>query len=91
MTRCNSTMTARPNPAGILEPVRKSRLLSFAALFALCLPLQGCFTTGLWSSDLNGREKAYLTVVSLTLDVVTLPLQLAVLDSANHHHHHHCR
>ncbi len=75
-------MNDRPNPAGILEPVRKSRLLSLAALFALCLPLQGDNPTGRWSSDLNERENACLKDVSLTQDVVTVPLQLAVLDRA---------
>ena len=64
------------------------RLLAGAALLALCLPLQSCFTTGLWTSDLSDRGKASLTPLALTLDVVTLPAQLAFLEGRGHHHHH---
>ncbi len=66
-------------------------ILATVGLF-LCMSLQSCFTTGLWASDIRGEHKAILTPVSLALDVVTLPAQLAVVDhSAHGRRHHHDR
>ena len=59
---------------------RKNRLAALAGLLLLCLPMQSCFTTALWSSDIGPRGKAGLTPVAVALDVVTLPAQIAVLD-----------
>jgi hypothetical protein len=67
---------------------RKFRCLPLAGVLALCLSLQSCFTAGLWRTDLRGHDKAYLTPLSLTLDLITLPIQIAVLDGGHHHHHH---
>jgi hypothetical protein len=69
----------------------KYRLHRFAAALLLCLPLPGCFTAGLWTSDMRAEHKAALTPVSVALDVVTLPAQLAVIDGHHGHHHHHHR
>lgn len=68
---------------------KRYRLFSAAMAMTLCMSLQSCFTAGLWNSDMKSREKAWLTPVAVTLDVVTLPLQLAVVDSLGDHHHHH--
>ena len=70
---------------------RRSCWLLRPALLLLCLPLQSCFTMGLWASDLDGHGKAGLTPVALALDVVTLPAQLAFFEGGGHHHHHHRR
>ena len=64
---------------------RLKRLLPGLAL-ALCLPLQSCFTAGLWASHTPGKAKAVLTPFSLALDTITLPAQLAFLNGGHHHH-----
>lgn len=74
--------------------MKKTRLLTCAAALILCLSLQSCFTAGLWSSGLRDRAKAGLTPLSLALDAVTLPAQLAVIGGGHgfhHNHHHHGR
>ncbi|MEE2886755.1 MAG: hypothetical protein VX951_04930 [Planctomycetota bacterium] len=68
---------------------KRFRLLPVTLGLTLCLSLQSCFTTGLWASDMRPRDKALLTPVSLTLDAVTMPVQLSVLDNYGHYHHHH--
>lgn len=65
------------------------RLLPAAAAFALCLPLSGCFTAGLWSSGMRSSHKASLTPLALALDTVTLPAQLAIVGHGHGHHHRH--
>ncbi len=70
---------------------KRTRLIPTILAALLCASLQSCFTTGLWASrDLDPAEKMALTPVSLTLDVVTMPVQVAVL-RGHRHHHHHCR
>ena len=69
------------------ERSRPLRLLSGLALLTLCLPMQSCFTTGLWASDLSDRSKASWTLAAVALDVVTFPAQLAILEGGHHHHH----
>ncbi len=76
-------------PTGRCRPGR--RLLAIAAVLAVSLPLQSCFTTGLWISDLSDGGKASLTPLALTLDLVTLPAQLAIFEGHGHHHHRRCR
>lgn len=68
---------------------KRFRLLPAALSLTLCLSLQSCFTTGLWASDMRPRDKALLTPVSLTLDAVTMPVQLSVIDNHGHYYHHH--
>jgi hypothetical protein len=63
-------------------------MLGGTAALALCLALQSCFTAGLWASPMRPREKAALTPLSLTLDAVTLPVQLALVHDGHGHHHH---
>lgn len=72
-----------------MSNTKRRRLLPAAAALTLCMSLQSCFTAGLWTSDMRSRDKALLTPVSLTLDAVTMPLQLAVVEDHGHHHHHH--
>ena len=67
------------------HPKNGSLRIAGLALLA-CLPLQGCFTAGLWASPASGEAKAGLTPFSVALDVVTLPAQLAVLGGGHHHH-----
>ena len=70
------------------ERSRPLRLLSGLALLTLCLPMQSCFTTGLWSSDIDDRSKAGLTPFAVALDVFTFPAQLAIFKGHGHHGHH---
>ena len=69
---------------------RAKRGLPLAGLVLLaCLPLQGCFTAGLWATPASGEAKASLTPLTLALDVVTLPAQIAVWGGGHHHHRAH--
>ena len=68
---------------------KKSRLIFTTAALALCLSLQSCFTTGLWASGLGDREKASLTPLSVALDALTLPAQIALIGHGHHHGHRH--
>ena len=76
-----------------MQNTKRFRLLPAALGLTLCLSLQSCFTSGLWASDMRPRDKALLTPVSLTLDAVTMPVQLSVIDNHVHGHsvRHRCR
>lgn len=70
------------------SPARKGLL---AAAVLLCLPLQSCFTAGLWASDISPRGKGALTPLAVGLDVVTFPAQLAILDGGRRRGRRGCR
>ena len=59
-------------------PAARKRVLKLATALVMSVTLQSCFTVVLWDSDLRDKEKLYLTPVSVALDVVTFPAQVAV-------------
>ncbi|MCA8957854.1 MAG: hypothetical protein KDC87_17390 [Planctomycetes bacterium] len=73
-------------PALNTRAVRRTLLTGIALL--MCTALQSCFTTGLWASGLRPREKAVLTPLSVTMDALTFPFQIAAVNGDGYHRHH---
>ena len=61
------------------------RSLLLAGALLLCTALQSCFTTVLWESEMRDEKKLYFTPVSVALDVLTLPAQVAIFGCSGGH------